>query len=131
MAVYKHTYRPYTGEVTPLWSRFLVIPRHAFKSVFQSKFFLAFFIACLIYPLIAAIVIYLPHNESAKAIMKMTIGDLIGPDRVIVGLRPGDKAQLLQELASRAAVATDLQDRRRAGAGLGRAAGHTQVLRVE
>jgi ABC-2 type transport system permease protein len=80
MAVYEHTYRPYTGAVTPLWSRFLVIPRHAFKSVFQSKLFLAFFIACLIYPLIAAIVIYLPHNESAKAIMKMTIGDLIPID---------------------------------------------------
>ncbi|HEX8143014.1 MAG TPA: ABC transporter permease [Pyrinomonadaceae bacterium] len=80
MAVYEHTYRPYAGEVTPLWSRFLVIPRHALQSVFQSKFFLAFFVACLIYPLIAAIIIYLPHNESAKAIMKMTIGDLIPID---------------------------------------------------
>jgi PTS system nitrogen regulatory IIA component len=38
----------------------------------------------------------------------MTIGDLIGPDRVIVGLRPGDKTQLLQELANRAAIATTL-----------------------
>jgi ABC-2 type transport system permease protein len=80
MAVYEHTYRPYAGEVTPLWSRFLIIPRHAFKSVFQSKLFTAFFVACLIYPLIAAIIIYLPHNESAKAIMKMTIGDLIPID---------------------------------------------------
>jgi ABC-2 type transport system permease protein len=80
MAVYEHTYRPYAGEVTPLWSRFLIIPRHALQGVFQSKFFIAFFIACLIYPLIAAIIIYLPHNESAKAIMKMTIGDLIPVD---------------------------------------------------
>ncbi|HEV2912901.1 MAG TPA: hypothetical protein VGX92_06260 [Pyrinomonadaceae bacterium] len=80
MAVYEHTYRPYTGEVTPLWSRFLIIPRHALQSVFQSKFFIAFFVACLAYPLIAAIVIYLPHNESAKTIMKMTIGDLIPID---------------------------------------------------
>jgi nitrogen PTS system EIIA component len=38
----------------------------------------------------------------------MTIGDLIGPDQVIVGLRLGDKTQLLQELANRAAVATGL-----------------------
>ncbi len=38
----------------------------------------------------------------------MTIGDLIGPDQVIVGLRSGDKAQLLQELANRGAVATAL-----------------------
>src|SRR5215472_19226206 len=39
----------------------------------------------------------------------MTVGDLIGPDGVIVGLRPGDKTQLLQELANRAAVATSLE----------------------
>lgn len=38
----------------------------------------------------------------------MTIGDLIGPNQVIVGLRSGDKAQLLQELAHRASVATAL-----------------------
>jgi PTS system nitrogen regulatory IIA component len=38
----------------------------------------------------------------------MTIGGLIGPDQIIVGLRPGDKTQLLRELANRAAVATAL-----------------------
>jgi PTS system nitrogen regulatory IIA component len=38
----------------------------------------------------------------------MTISDLIGPHQVIVGLRAGDKAQLLQELANRAAVDTTL-----------------------
>jgi len=38
----------------------------------------------------------------------MTLGHLIGPDRVILGLRPGDKAHLLQDLADRAAVATTL-----------------------
>jgi nitrogen PTS system EIIA component len=34
----------------------------------------------------------------------MHLSDLIGPDRVIVGLRPGDKAQLLGELARQAAT---------------------------
>jgi PTS system nitrogen regulatory IIA component len=33
------------------------------------------------------------------------IGDIIGPDQVIVGLRVADKVQLLQELAGRAAAA--------------------------
>jgi nitrogen PTS system EIIA component len=42
----------------------------------------------------------------------MKIGDLIGPDRVIVGLRAADKAQLLQELAGRAASALSM-DRRK------------------
>jgi hypothetical protein len=30
MAVYKKTYRPYEGALTPGWRRFLVIPRYAF-----------------------------------------------------------------------------------------------------
>jgi PTS system nitrogen regulatory IIA component len=41
----------------------------------------------------------------------MRISDVIGPDQVVVGLRVGDKAQVLQELASRAGVAVDI-DRR-------------------
>ncbi len=41
----------------------------------------------------------------------MTIGELIGPDRIVVGLRVGDKTQLLQDLAGRAATALGL-DRR-------------------
>ncbi|HEY7581185.1 MAG TPA: PTS sugar transporter subunit IIA [Acetobacteraceae bacterium] len=39
----------------------------------------------------------------------MTIGDLIKPDRVIVGLRAANKLALLQELAGRAATATALE----------------------
>lgn len=41
----------------------------------------------------------------------MTIGQLIGPEQVIVGLRAGDKAQLLQDLAGRAATALGLDSR--------------------
>jgi nitrogen PTS system EIIA component len=41
----------------------------------------------------------------------MRISDVIGPDQVIVGLRVGDKTQVLQELASRAGAALDI-DRR-------------------
>jgi PTS system nitrogen regulatory IIA component len=41
----------------------------------------------------------------------MTIGELIGPDQVIVGLRVPDKAQLLQDLAARAAMALGLERR--------------------
>ena len=38
----------------------------------------------------------------------MNLTDLIGPDRVILGLRGGDKAQLLAELAREAAARTGL-----------------------
>jgi PTS system nitrogen regulatory IIA component len=39
----------------------------------------------------------------------MAIGDLIGPREVVVGLRVADKAQLLGELARRAAAALSLE----------------------
>ena len=39
MAVYEHTYKEYAGELTPEWSRFLIIPRHAYKDVFRFQDF--------------------------------------------------------------------------------------------
>jgi nitrogen PTS system EIIA component len=39
----------------------------------------------------------------------MAVGDLIGPGEVVVGLRVADKAQLLGELARRAAAALSLE----------------------
>jgi nitrogen PTS system EIIA component len=41
----------------------------------------------------------------------MKPGDVIGPNQVIVGLRVADKAQLLQDLARRAAAAISLDQR--------------------
>jgi len=41
----------------------------------------------------------------------MTIGDIIPPDQVVVGLRGLDKTHLLQDLAGRAARATSLEAR--------------------
>jgi len=65
MAVYKKTYRPYEGELTASWRRFLVIPRYAFDDLQRSKFLTTFFIASFIYPLISALLIYVQHNASA------------------------------------------------------------------
>lgn len=80
MAVYEHKYSPYAGTLTPEWSRFLIIPRHAYRSVFQSKMFVAFFVACFIYPLIAAILIYLHHNVTALAVFNLAVPNLIPID---------------------------------------------------
>ena len=52
MAVYKKTYRPYDGELTATFTRFLVIPRYAFEEMRKSRFLTIFFIASFIYPLI-------------------------------------------------------------------------------
>ncbi|MDQ1613356.1 MAG: type transport system permease protein [Pyrinomonadaceae bacterium] len=77
MAVYEHGYKPYTGSLTPEWSRFLILPRHAFRDVFRSKFFIAFFALCFLYPLVAAILIYLHHNVNAIALMKLDLRELV------------------------------------------------------
>jgi ABC-2 type transport system permease protein len=76
MAVYEHSYRQYAGRLTPAWSRFLVIPRHAYRDVFRSKLFVAFFAACYIFPLVAACIIYLHHNVNAIALLKVDIREL-------------------------------------------------------
>jgi ABC-2 type transport system permease protein len=65
MAVYKKTYRPYDGELTPGWSRFLVIPRYAFADFRGKRFLSIFFFASFIYPLVCALIIYVQHNASA------------------------------------------------------------------
>ena len=71
MAVYEQTYKPYTGKLTPEWSRFLIIPRHAFRAVFKSKLFTAFYVICFAPLLVEAVLIYLRHNVTALAIMKV------------------------------------------------------------
>ena len=45
MAVYKKTYRPYEGALTPRWSRLLVIPRYAFEDLHRRRFLSIFFFA--------------------------------------------------------------------------------------
>lgn len=80
MAVYEQKYKPYTGAPTPEWSRFLIIPRHAFRAVFNSKLFTAFFVICFLPLLVEAVLIYLHHNITALAIMKVNAKELIPID---------------------------------------------------
>jgi ABC-2 type transport system permease protein len=80
MAVYEQTYKQYAGKLTPEWSRFLIIPRHAFRDVFKSKLFTAFFIVCFLPLLVEAILIYLHHNVNALALLKVNVRELIPID---------------------------------------------------
>ena len=80
MAVYEQTYRRYAGPLTPEWSRFLIIPRHAYRAVFNSKLFTAFFVVCFIPLLVEAILIYLHHNVSALALLQVNVRELIPID---------------------------------------------------
>lgn len=71
MAVYKRRYRPYTGELTPQSTRFLVLPKYAFSTIFESKIFLSFFVLCFVPSLIAATVIYLGNNKAALMLLEL------------------------------------------------------------
>ena len=80
MAVYEQTYKPFAGKLTSEWSRFLIIPRHAYETIFSSKLFTAFFVICFLPLLLEAIFIYLHHNYTALTIMNATVKDLIPID---------------------------------------------------
>jgi ABC-2 type transport system permease protein len=77
MAVYEHTYKPYAGQLTPEWSRFLIIPRHAYRDVFRSKLFTGFFALCFVCPLVMLILIYLHYNSTALAIFRVDVRNLV------------------------------------------------------
>jgi ABC-2 type transport system permease protein len=80
MAVLERTYKQYQGAVSPEWSRFLIIPRHAYRDVFRSKLFTAFFALSYIFPLVCAILIYLHHNVEALLMMKINVRELLPID---------------------------------------------------
>jgi len=80
MAVFEQAYKPYEGPLTPAWSRFLIIPRYAYRQVFRSKLFTAFFAISFIWPLVCAILIYLHHNANALAIIKANVSQLLPID---------------------------------------------------
>jgi ABC-2 type transport system permease protein len=93
MAVYEQTYKRYTGPLTPEWNRFLIIPRHAYRAVFSSKLFTACFVICFLPLLVEAILIYLHHNFSAIASMKINVRELVPIDayffQAFIGIQGG------------------------------------------
>ena len=76
MAVYERNYGTYRGEMTPTWSRFLIVPRYAYKDVFKSRFFVAFFTFCFILPFAGLLMIYLHHNLSALKLLNLPLEEL-------------------------------------------------------
>ena len=80
MAVYEHLYGTYEGESHSAWSRFFVIPRYALREVFKSKLLVTIFVLCFIYPLVAAILVYLHHNANALALLQINVRELLPID---------------------------------------------------
>jgi ABC-2 type transport system permease protein len=77
VAVYKKTYRPYQGSLTPTWKRPFVITRYAFAEMRRSRFLTVFYLSSFVYPLICALILYLRHNTSAIAVLKVDTAKMI------------------------------------------------------
>lgn len=67
MAVYRRSYKPYAGALTPAWSRFLVIFRYSRKSLFRSKVQTGLFVVCFFFPIACLMMIYLAHSAGFLA----------------------------------------------------------------
>lgn len=73
MAVYEHAYRRYAGPLERRRRRFLVVPRYAFSSVFQSRGFIIFYVLCFVLPFVGVLLIYLRQNLAALKIMGLPL----------------------------------------------------------
>jgi ABC-2 type transport system permease protein len=80
MAVYKRTYRGYSGATTPDWSRFLVLFRYSRRSLFRSKIMNGFFVLCFFFPLLCALGIYANDHLSAFSFLGQRGGPLFKVD---------------------------------------------------
>ncbi len=71
MAVYKRSYRPYAGPLTPPRWRFLVLTRYALADLFQSRIFTAMLVLTLVPVLVTAAVIYITNSETARTLLNL------------------------------------------------------------
>ncbi len=76
MAVYKRRYNPYTGALTPGWSRFFVLTRYAFGDLFKSRFFVILLILSLVPVLLFASYIFIANNKTVQLLMQVRSADL-------------------------------------------------------
>jgi len=71
MAVSKRSYHVYSGELSPAWSRFLVVTRYALGQLFQSKMFVAMFTICAVPFLVGVAGVYLSNSSTARALLNL------------------------------------------------------------
>jgi len=64
MAVYERTWRRYSGTLTPIRWRWLVVTRYALGDAFASRLFTAFYALCFLPSVVGIFFIYLSHNVS-------------------------------------------------------------------
>ena len=80
MSIYKHSYRAYTGRLTPAWYRIFVLARYGFAEVWSSKITVALFTFSLLPSVLFLVGIYLANNPLARALIGMQNAKLAAID---------------------------------------------------
>jgi ABC-2 type transport system permease protein len=62
MAVYRRGYQRYQGPIVGHWARFMVLPRFAWRRLYQQRLVLLLTVVALIWPLLSAVFIYISNN---------------------------------------------------------------------
>src|SRR5215213_5887728 len=62
MAVYKRGYRRYAGPLTGRWTRFMVLPRYAWRQLYEQRLVLLLTMAAFVWPLLCAGFVYLTNH---------------------------------------------------------------------
>jgi ABC-2 type transport system permease protein len=62
MSVYKRGYQRYSGQLTTPWARFLVLPRYAWRRLYQQRLVLLLTMLAFVWPLVCAAFIYLTNH---------------------------------------------------------------------
>ncbi len=113
MAVYKRTYKPYEGSLTPGWSRFLVPARYALGTLYQSRLLLMFTVLCYVFPILVATLVYLRHNFSAIELLGVSPRNLLAVDgNLFAGILSiqGFLAMLMTSYAGPGLISPDLSN---------------------
>jgi ABC-2 type transport system permease protein len=71
LAVYKRSYKPYEGPLTPERTRFLVLPSYAFKELFESRILPAFLVLCLVPFLVELAMVYIANSAPTRALLRI------------------------------------------------------------
>ena len=64
MAVYKRGYQRYQGPLTGPWARFMVLPRSAWRSLYQQRLVLLLTILAFVWPIVCAVFVYLTNHAA-------------------------------------------------------------------
>jgi ABC-type transport system involved in multi-copper enzyme maturation permease subunit len=69
MSIYKHDYRAYSGRVTPIWTRVLVLARYASAEAWASKVTVVLLVVCLLPFVGSFFTIYFANNPAARLLL--------------------------------------------------------------